>query len=86
MPNGPDLPELREPGINYAIYDEPVHPAWRDAWRMAEGTIKLMQDEVAQRNSRFGDRRGVGHWNRDGHRQAGEIISAWLCESLTARK
>ncbi len=29
-------------------------------------------------------RPGIGHWNAEGHRVAGELIANWLCENLTA--
>jgi hypothetical protein len=28
---------------------------------------------------------GIGHWNQEGHRVAGELIAAWLAEELTGR-
>jgi hypothetical protein len=31
----------------------------------------------------FGDNLGGGHWNQNGHRAAGEIIAAYLCEANT---
>lgn len=37
---------LAEPGIDEMIYYEPTDPIWREAWRVTEGTIALMHDEV----------------------------------------
>ncbi len=31
----------------------------------------------------FGATLGMGHWNQEGHRLAGEIISGWLCDGIT---
>lgn len=31
----------------------------------------------------FGATLGTGHWNQEGHRLAGEIISRWLCDGIT---
>jgi hypothetical protein len=141
-----------EVGLDAMIYYEPTDPAWQDAWRVTEGTITLMRDEVRSRGARFfvvtvssgrqvnpdstarsnrlqeaglkdffyaerrikalGEREnfpvlnlapafqsyaeqhnvflhgfgatlGTGHWNQEGHRLAGEIISKWLCDGMT---
>ena len=143
-----------EVGLDAMIYYEPTDPAWQDAWRVTEGTITLMRDEVRSRGARFfvvtvssgrqvnpdstarsnrlqeaglkdffyaerrikalGEREnfpvlnlapafqsyaeqhnvflhgfgatlGTGHWNQEGHRLAGEIISKWLCDGMTQK-
>jgi hypothetical protein len=33
----------------------------------------------------FGATLGKGHWNQEGHRLAGEIISGWLCDGITQK-
>ncbi len=30
----------------------------------------------------FGDSLGGGHWNRTGHRLAGEMLAEWLCRQI----
>jgi len=135
-----------EPGIDNMIYLEPRNQAWNDAWRVTEGLIKLMRDEVKGKGATFvvvtlstwiqlhpdlqgrrafhenvgatdlfyADRRikslgeiegipvinlaqamqayadqhqvflhgtiGGGHWNRLGHRIAGEMIARGVCD------
>ena len=42
----------------------------------------LLKDYAEKQNlylHGFGERRGSGHWNEDGHRAAGEMIANWLC-------
>lgn len=34
----------------------------------------------------FGQERGNGHWNEEGHRVAGEMIGEWLCQTLNAER
>jgi hypothetical protein len=144
--------QIAESGLDAMIYYEPYDPAWRDAWRVTEGTMTLMHDEAKGRGAQFfvvtvssgiqvnpdstaranllqeaglkdflyAERRikalgergnfpvlnlapvfqsyaeqhkvflhgfgatlGMGHWNQDGHRLAGETISAWLCDRIT---
>lgn len=143
------LDKIAEVGIDAMIYYPPADPAWQEAWRVTEGTIRLMRDETKSRGAQFfvvtvssstqvnpdaaarsnllqqaglkdffyaesrikalgetenfpvlnlapilqtyaethkvflhgfGKTLGTGHWNLIGHQQAGEIISAWLCE------
>jgi hypothetical protein len=133
------------------IYREPTDADWQEAWRVTEGTIQLMRDEVEKRGARFivatlttdrqvqpdptvrqeftrsigvsdlfypdrrikalGDRdgftvvnlapplqeyaeknkvflhgfgrqMGVGHWNAEGNRLAGEKLSEALCTMI----
>jgi hypothetical protein len=35
------------------IYREPTDPVWIEAWRVTEGTIQMMRDEVFQQNAKF---------------------------------
>jgi hypothetical protein len=37
----------------YEVYDPPASPAWKEAWRVTEGLIKLMHDEVTERGATF---------------------------------
>jgi len=136
-------------------YREPDDPIWKEAWRVTEGVLLKMRDEVHAGNARFlvvilsnpaqvhpdpsvrrraekrygvkdlfyPDRRirklceqdGIpvlplaprfrehtgktkvrlhgfeagtvsGHWNRNGHRLAGETISEWLCAELAGTR
>lgn len=142
--------QIAEVGLDAMIYYPPTDPAWQDAWRVTEDTIKIMRDETKSRGAQFfvvtvsssnqvnpdagarfkllqraglkdffyaegrikalgerenfpvlnlaptlqtyaqthqvylhgfGETQGTGHWNQTGHQQAGEIISAWLCEA-----
>jgi hypothetical protein len=42
-----------EPGIEAKVYLEPKDPAWDDAWRVTEGLILLMRDEVKAHGAKF---------------------------------
>lgn len=42
-----------ELGLDNLIYSEPTDPAWIDAWRVTEGLITLMNDEVKSRGAKF---------------------------------
>ena len=138
-------------GINDMVYQEPTTKVWQEAWRVTEGVLLHMRDEVVQKGAQFfvvtltegiqvdpdvskrvalakslgvGDlfyteRRlgsfckshhipilllgppfqdyatqhkvylhgfektlGLGHWNQEGHRLAGQMIAQWLCQQL----
>lgn len=141
-----------EVGIDYGIYREPADDVWRDAWRVTEGLLVLMRDEVRSQGAKFlvvtlsnaiqahpdpraretfarsrlgvndlfyperrlqslGEREGFtvlnlapdlqryaeqnkvflhgfapdignGHWNRAGHRAAGELMAQKICAGL----
>ncbi|HEV2913295.1 MAG TPA: SGNH/GDSL hydrolase family protein [Pyrinomonadaceae bacterium] len=49
----PDAPRSEELGLDNLIYSEPVDPVWKDAWRVTEGLIRLMRDEVENRGAKF---------------------------------
>lgn len=42
-----------EPGLDDRVYLEPDDPAWRSAWRVTEGVIRKMHDEVRAHDARF---------------------------------
>jgi hypothetical protein len=42
-----------ELGVDNLVYLEPGNAQWKDAWRVAEGLIVLMRDEVNTRGARF---------------------------------
>lgn len=134
------------------VYREPADPVWTEAWRVTEGTILLMRDEVKKKGAKFllatltndrqvhpdpsvreqfarsinvkdlsypdrrikalGEREGIevvnlapaladyaernkvflhgfgsqiglGHWNTEGNRLAGEALSGVLCEVIS---
>jgi hypothetical protein len=45
---------LFEPGLeNTMIYIEPKDDVWKEAWRTTEGLLKLIRDELAQKNIEF---------------------------------
>jgi hypothetical protein len=42
-----------EPGIDAGVYLEPADPVWSEAWRVTEGLVLMMRDEVESRGARF---------------------------------
>jgi hypothetical protein len=44
---------MDELGADNLIYLEPNNAVWNDAWRVTEGLIKLMRDDVAQHQKKF---------------------------------
>jgi hypothetical protein len=42
-----------EVGLDVMVYSEPVDPAWKEAWRVTEGLIVQMRNEVRQRGAGF---------------------------------
>jgi hypothetical protein len=46
-------PEGEEIGLDARVYLEPNDPAWDDAWRVTEGLMTLMRDEVRDRGASF---------------------------------
>jgi len=46
-------PRPTEPGLDGGVYDEPVNETWKEAWRVTEGLISQMHDEVKSRGARF---------------------------------
>jgi hypothetical protein len=42
-----------EAGISDSVYREPTTEVWKDAWRVTEGVLLQMRDEVAQRGVQF---------------------------------
>lgn len=42
-----------EPGLDDAIYREPLDPAWLDAWRITEQTLEMMHTEAEQHSATF---------------------------------
>ena len=43
----------QEAGINDMIYRAPTTEVWQKAWRVTEGVLLLMRDEVARHGARF---------------------------------
>jgi hypothetical protein len=43
----------QESGISDSIYRAPTSEAWKDAWRVTEGVLLLMRDEVRQKGAQF---------------------------------
>lgn len=43
----------QEAGISDSIYREPATKAWKDAWRVTEGVLLQMRDEVAKKGVQF---------------------------------
>ena len=50
-PAGP--PQGEELGTDILIYREPADSVWQEAWRITEGLIVLMRDEVRERGAKF---------------------------------
>lgn len=46
-------PSYEEVGIDNMIYRAPHDAVWEDAWRVTEGLVKLMSDEVRSRGAKF---------------------------------
>lgn len=44
---------LSEPGIDDDIYREPKTAKWQEAWKITEGLLELMHDEVKAKNADF---------------------------------
>ncbi|MCB2262393.1 MAG: SGNH/GDSL hydrolase family protein, partial [Candidatus Thiosymbion ectosymbiont of Robbea hypermnestra] len=42
-----------EMGLDNMIYREPISAVWKEAWRVTEGLISLMHDEVKNKGARF---------------------------------
>jgi hypothetical protein len=42
-----------EPGLDDAVYAPPRTPAWESAWRVTEGVLALIADEVRQHGARL---------------------------------
>jgi len=42
-----------EPSLLDDVYTKPISPEWRDAWRLTEDLLILMQDEVIENDSAF---------------------------------
>jgi hypothetical protein len=42
-----------EVGLNDRVYTEPSDPLWQEAWRVTEGLILLMRDEVREKGADF---------------------------------
>jgi hypothetical protein len=43
----------QEAGINAMVYREPTTKTWQEAWKVMEGILLLMRDEVAQHKAQF---------------------------------
>jgi hypothetical protein len=48
-----DLARSQELGLDNLIYREPADAVWKEAWRVTEGLVTLMRDEVKSRGGRF---------------------------------
>ena len=42
-----------EPGLDSEVFREPVNPDWNDAWRVTDGLIVQMSDEVRAKGAKF---------------------------------
>jgi hypothetical protein len=49
----PGAARSEELGLDNLIYTAPADAAWTDAWRVTEGLIKMMRDEVTERGAKF---------------------------------
>jgi lysophospholipase L1-like esterase len=48
-----DLARSEELGLDNLIYHEPDEALWKDAWRVTEGLIRMMRDEVKGKGGKF---------------------------------
>ncbi|HVG35982.1 MAG TPA: SGNH/GDSL hydrolase family protein [Pyrinomonadaceae bacterium] len=48
-----DIARSEELGLDNLIYREPDEAAWKDAWRVTEGLITLMREEVKDKGAKF---------------------------------
>jgi hypothetical protein len=46
-------PKGKEPGLTEMVYREPATPAWQEAWRVTEGVLLQMREEVARHGAQF---------------------------------
>lgn len=51
--NGNQLLLAEELGTEHLVYLEPVNTVWNDAWRVTEGLIVAMREEVTSRGAKF---------------------------------
>jgi hypothetical protein len=42
-----------EPGLDSEVFREPVSPEWEDAWRVTEGLLEQMRDDVRAKGAEF---------------------------------
>jgi hypothetical protein len=49
----PTVRNAEDIGIDNMVYVEPRDENWKEAWRVTEGLIRQMRDDVAQRKGRF---------------------------------
>jgi len=42
-----------EPGLDSEVFREPVSPEWEDAWRVTEGLLERMRDDVRAKGAEF---------------------------------
>ena len=152
LPGEGDATRAADIGIDNLVYAAPSDAAWEESWRVTEGLLVLMRDEVEARGARFivatmsnaiqvypdasarsafvqrvgatdifypdlriralgereritvfnlapelqayadahktflhgfGENLGNGHWNVEGHRVAGELLTEKLCAELS---
>jgi len=50
---GPTVRNAEDIGIDNMIYVEPRDENWKEAWRVTEGLVKQMRDDVAEKKARF---------------------------------
>jgi hypothetical protein len=51
--SGPTVRNAEDIGIDNMVYIEPGDQNWQEAWRVTEGLVKQMRDDVAQKKARF---------------------------------
>lgn len=51
--NDAKIQPQREVGLDTMVYLEPTDPIWKEAWRVTEGIIVQMQNEVREKNADF---------------------------------
>ena len=48
-----DDKKIKEPGINYNQLYDPTVPAWKEAWKITETIIKLMNNDIRDKKKNF---------------------------------
>ncbi len=46
-------PQAKEVGLSEMVYKEPATPAWQEAWKVTEGVLLQMRDEIARHGAQF---------------------------------
>jgi hypothetical protein len=85
------VPEVKQKFLRQLGTNDPYYPERRLAeFGKREGIPVLalaptMAKQAEERKVFFhahGDSLGIGHWNKEGHQAAGELIASWLAKGM----